>query len=413
MGARLLVALLLVSSHSAAADNYEELRTRVNAAYQAGDTAALAATTAQALPMRPGHPTLLYLNAYAEAAEGRPETALDALLSLYARDVLPPEVAEHTPVFAPMRTLPRAAHLADEQKRLLAPVGVTDTAPVPQPAGQVPEGVAVARDGSVYLSSVRNGGIAVRRPDGTTHHWPTPAGSTLGLHLDAAQRTLWVAVAPLPQYAGVTVSQTGLLALDAMTGKQRAWYPLVAEGAHAFGDFVLLADGSPIATDSVGGGVWRLDPEGGRWQPLAALAGLRSPQGITTFGDAIVVADYGSGLYRYDAGTEVVTRIADGDASPYGIDGLYAHRGALIAVQNGVQPNRVSRFALDAGGTRIERATVLLMNHPAFDEPTLGQVDGDRFHVVANSHWNRFTREHALPDGLAAPIVLTLRLPDD
>ena len=41
-----------------------------------------------------------------------------------------------------------------------------------------------------------------------------------------------------------------------------------------------------------------------------------------------------------------------------------------------------------------------------------GQVDGNRFHVVANSHWNRFTREHTLPDGLAAPIVLTLTLPD-
>lgn len=413
MGARLLVALLLVLSHAAAADNYEELRNRVNAAYQTGDTAALAATTAHALSMRPGHPTLLYFKAYAEAAEGRPEAALDALLSLYARDVLPPEVAAHTPVFATMHTLPRAARLAVEQRRLLAPVGVTEGVPVPQPAGQVPEGVAVARDGSVFLSSVRDGGIAVRRPDGTTQHWSTPAGSTTGLHLDAAQRTLWIAVAPLPQYAGAVGSQTGLVALDATTGKQRAWYPLVAEGAHAFGDFLLLADGSAIATDSIGGGVWRLDPEGGRWQPLAALADLRSPQGITSFGNAIVVADYGSGLYRYDTETEVVTRIADGDGSPYGIDGLYAHRGALIAVQNGVQPNRVARFVLDGGGTRIERATVLLMNHPAFDEPTLGQVDGDRFHVVANSHWNRFTGEHTLPDGLAAPIVLTLLLPND
>ena len=81
-------------------------------------------------------------------------------------------------------------------------------------------------------------------------------------------------------------------------------------------------------------------------------------------------------------------------------------------MQNGVLPHRVTRFVLDAAVTRIERATPLLMNHPAFDEPTLGQVDGDRFHVVANSHWNRFTREHALPEGLSAPVVLTLTLPD-
>ena len=414
MNASALAASLLLAAtpFAALADDYDDLRARLNAAYEARDTAVLAAAAAEALSMRPGHPTLSYFAAYADAAEGRPEAALDAMFALYARDVLPLQPKADAAVFESMYALPRAARLADERARLLVQVGAPEAQSVPQPAGQVPEGVAVARNGRVFLSSVRDGGIAARFPDGVTHRWATPPGSTLGVHLDAAQRVLWVAVAPFPEYAGVGAAvQTGLAALDAMTGELRAWHPLAAHGAHGFGDFVLLDDGTAVATDSLGGGAWRLGPATG-WQPIPALAGLRAPQGVTQLGDALIIADYGRGLYRYAPATGAITRIADGAGAPYGIDGLYAHGDALVAVQNGVLPHRVTRFVLDAAVTRIERATPLLMNHPAFDEPTLGQVDGDRFHVVANSHWNRFTREHALPEGLSAPVVLTLTLPD-
>ena len=50
------------------------------------------------------------------------------------------------------------------------------------------------------------------------------------------------------------------------------------------------------------------------------------------------------------------------------------------------------------------------MNHPDFDEPNLGQVVGDDFYVVANSHWNRFDKDNNLPEGLSGPIVLKLSL---
>jgi hypothetical protein len=53
------------------------------------------------------------------------------------------------------------------------------------------------------------------------------------------------------------------------------------------------------------------------------------------------------------------------------------------------------------------------MNLEVFDEPNLGQVVGDSFYFIANSHWNRFDREGNLPADLAGPIVLKIDLDKD
>ena len=96
--------------------------------------------------------------------------------------------------------------------------------------------------------------------------------------------------------------------------------------------------------------------------------------------------------------------------SDYGIDGLYRHGGRLIAIQNGIQPHRVTAFSLSEDGTEIISARILAMNLPEFDEPTLGTVVGDDFYFVANSHWNRFDANNSLPQGLTGPIVLRIPL---
>ena len=46
-------------------------------------------------------------------------------------------------------------------------------------------------------------------------------------------------------------------------------------------------------------------------------------------------------------------------------------------MQNGVQPNRVSLLELSPDGTTIARGRIVEMNHPVFDEPTLGTVVDD------------------------------------
>ena len=94
----------------------------------------------------------------------------------------------------------------------------------------------------------------------------------------------------------------------------------------------------------------------------------------------------------------------------FGIDGLYRYGNELIAIQNGIQPNRVAAFTLAEDGLSVTSARVLARNLPEFDEPTLGVIAGVEFLFVANSHWNRFDRAGNLPEGLEGPSILRLSL---
>jgi hypothetical protein len=127
------------------------------------------------------------------------------------------------------------------------------------------------------------------------------------------------------------------------------------------------------------------------------------------------VADSRRGLFVYDLAQKTLARMdVDDRICVYGIDGLYRYENQLVAVQNGIRPNRVVRLTLDAAGRRVTHATVLAANLPDFDEPTLGVVVGKRFSFVANSQWNRFDDKHQLPvsSDLSKPVVLRVTVPD-
>ena len=68
-----------------------------------------------------------------------------------------------------------------------------------------------------------------------------------------------------------------------------------------------------------------------------------------------------------------------------GIDGLYLHRGSLVAVQNGVEPDRVAAFPLAGELDRVTGCRVLERGNPIFAIPTTGAVAGDGFYYMANT----------------------------
>jgi hypothetical protein len=65
---------------------------------------------------------------------------------------------------------------------------------------------------------------------------------------------------------------------------------------------------------------------------------------------------------------------------------------------------------LSDDGLGVVSSRTLAANLDAFDEPTLGTIDGDDFLFVANSHWNRFDRDNNLPEDMEGPIVLRVSL---
>lgn len=409
------IFLLSFASHAANAVDVDALRTELREANAANDGARIAAVAGELLEAFNGHPSYLYYAARGAALSGNAPQALEFITDIVSRGTHPPGAVATDPAFTAIRTLPVYAAFEQQAASLHQPAGTATTRWSFGPVDTQPEGVTVNSGGCVYIGSVRRGEIIVHDIDGKLQYWPVPGRwSVQGLHLSPDGKQLWAATSAMNVSEHANESDRGrsaLLAFDVVTGKVLAQHEFPASGEHVLGDFIFLDDTTLLATDSIGGGVHALDIASGIFTARVAPGTLRSPQGLARFGTHVVIADYSNGLYRFDPQTNALARIADGPASPYGIDGLYVHDGALLAIHNGVRPYQVNRYQLSDDAARIISRETLLANHPAMGEPTLGVVAGDELHFVANSLWNHVTQEGNLPASAhAAPVILSLEL---
>lgn len=392
------------------------------AAKDTGDYPAMETSLREVLALRPLHPRWTYHLAVARAKQGATDAALVLLEQVAAQGVA--YQPETDPDLAMLVANPRFSAIAARFARNRAPAGALRVAFTLEDRGLIPEGLVCAADGSCFVSSVRRGSITRVMPDGRARPFVTARRdglwSALGLELDPKRGVLWVASAALPQLDGVTVEErgrTGVFAFALGDGRLVHRIVLPDDGkAHALGDLRVLDDGRLLVSDQQGGVLYTLDPKAGSFRRLTSAGALVSPQGavVARDGQSAIVADRALGLMKVSLMTGAVSRVpALTEICTYGIDGLYAHGDALIAVQNGIRPNRVVRFELDAAG-RVSRSTLLAANDPRFSEPTLGAVIGNRFRFIANSQWDRFDAEGKLPPDaeLAAPIVLEVTLPE-
>lgn len=238
--------------------------------------------------------------------------------------------------------------------------------------------------------------------------------SALGMRLIGD--TLWVASAGFAETAGLAqqdIGRSGLFEIDARSGGvRRAWFLPEDGQPHALGD-VLLVGSDVYASDSIGGGVYRLDARRESLLPVVEPGLLLSPQGMTEQAGDLIVADYPTGLWRVDVATGAMHKLrATVPVALTGVDGLYMHDGDLIAIQNGTTPKRILRIVLDAPGEAITRVDVLAQNLLGWGEPTLATIHDGALYYIANSQWDRFDANGQLPptDQLEAPRIMRLRL---
>ena len=395
-------------------DTYSDARAELVTAYQAEDFAAMRQAADRALLARPGYPGAVFNRALAEALDGDTAASLSTLMQLAESGV--DFRAAETEEFAPLQALD--GWLAYEQliAELNEPVGNASIAFTHDLPDFVPEGIAIGSGGELYLGSIRYGQV-VRVDDTTTilsnanDHW-----SVFGMRLNGAGE-LWFASASIPEYAAIddeSRGSTGLFRLDLESKEitHRALLP-PSDKPMVLGDLVLVGDETILATESLTGALYRYSVSRAEFSELVGAGSLRSMQGLVMdqSGDYLYVADYVGGLFRISLSDNSIARVqADDSVSLFGIDGLYRYGNELIAIQNGIRPHRVVAFSLADNGLEITSSRILARNLPEFDEPTLGQVVGDEFYFVANSHWNRFDRDGNLPAGLAGPIVLRIKL---
>lgn len=232
---------------------------------------------------------------------------------------------------------------------------------------------------------------------------PLPASAkrwpTLAVSFDNTRNLLWMTSSAMPEFSSNPAGddgKTALLAIDPHSGSVLHRYDLPPNAPGLLGDMTVTEQGTVFVTDSIGGGVYRVqgDPQGGlKTAHMEKIAGgFFSPQtpALAVDGKRLFVPDYAIGIAIIDLNDHnKISYLAmpDGVAAT-GLDGLLRIGDTLIGVQNGTQPARIVRYRLNHEQTRVASAEVLAQGE-GLGEPTHAIAVNGRIFVTGNVGWNR------------------------
>ncbi len=373
------------------------------AAAEAGDVATYLTKMESAAALRPDFPRILVNLAAAQVAAGRPDDAVATLERLAAMGMSSP--VERSDDFAALRPRPEFKAVVKKLAANLYPKGQGEVAFSLRDVTGLIEGIMWReKTDQFYFGDVNGRAVWRREKDGRLSRF-TPEGDELfgvfGLALDEANGAMWAATSAVPAMRGFTPDQDGTAALaeiDLETGAVRRVIPVVRRAgdrySHVLGDLALATDGAVWVTDSGGPVLWRLAPGGAALEPAVEHAEFLSLQGIAILsGGVAVLADHANGLLRVDLGSREVRRLEPPlGMTLIGLDGLaLAPTGELLAIQNGLRPNRVLRLELEGAAEAIATVTVVESGHLTMAAPSLGCIaSGGDFFFVGNAGWTRF-----------------------
>jgi len=396
------------------------------AAYGEGDLTEARRLMVEAAFYRPGHQGITYNLALLAAIAGD-QAASIGYLSEIADMGLTTDLSNEA--FAGFVGAPDfqgiEARLSDNGKPLMVAQDVVSTSvPVPLSEGIVWD----EANGRYLISSVHD--RAIYQMDMTGRVTPFSAEGShgllmgaMGMSVDQAHGLLWVATSALEQMKGYSAAadgMAGVFAFDLTTGevRHRYMFPSTPGRNHVFGEVLVGHADDIFLSNSTGNHLFHLRPDG-MVENIYELDNAASLQGMALSADEsmLVVADYTTGLHLIDLSSGESRYLpAPPGGNLMGIDGLYSYKGDLIAIQNGVTPNRVLRIKMTPRWQDITAVEVLERNHPRFSEPTLGFVRGDAFYFIANSGWQEFANPENITDEMLSRLgpthILSITLKD-
>jgi sugar lactone lactonase YvrE len=388
------------------------------ASYKVKDFAAFLTNTKQASDLRPDLPRLLYNLAGAYALNGKNEES-KAVLKRIAAMGLYFDFAKDDDFASLGKDAISEVDLL--MKKNLAPVNASQRAFTIADKELITEGIAYDPVGlRFFVASIHKGKILAIDANKNVTEFSSPDDglwSVSGMAVDAKRRVLWATTTAFPQLAGFKTEddgRAGVFKYDLKTGKLLAKLFAPVNEKHALGDLTIERSGRVFITDSVSPNIYTISRDGNALELYLRDENFSSLNGIA-FDDpekTLYVSDYTKGIYRVDVLTKTTVQLKPNrDVTLIGIDGLYFHRGRLIATQNGVSPQRVVAFDLSKDKATIIGLQVLEANHSDFLEPTLGVIVNDSLFYVANSQWPLIDEKGVLQkEKLQDPVVLKLKL---
>ena len=222
--------------------------------------------------------------------------------------------------------------------------------------------------------------------------------STLGMEVDSKRRHLWVCNSGeinMKDFKSEDSGQATIHKYD-LSGKLLKIYRSTKNEFHEFNDLTINPSGDVYITDSQTGQIFFIHHVRDSLELLFDEGLFIGSNGIslTPDGRILFVAAYSEGVYKVNLDNlnyQLINSSKDGTL--YGIDGLYFYKNSLIAVQNGIQPDRIARYFLSDDLGSVTKCEIIEMNNDFFDEPTTGVIAGDTFYYIANSQLRAFDQD--------------------
>lgn len=382
------------------------------AAAKAGDTDTAITKLEAAAKLRPDYPRIQLNLARLYARAERTDDSVAALQRLAGMGVA--VAATMDPTLAPLQEVPPFQTVFAQLAAPRAQVGDVSATSLDGVTGILEGPLVDSKTGAWYFGDVRNRCIWRHRDGDMLRRFTADADELDGvfkLALSADGSVLWASTAAVGVMTGAAAedgSRSALVAFDFATGRVRSVHSVPTDGRkHLLGDFLLTADGAAFATDTLSPVIWHLSPGGKTLEPWLESDDFLNLQGLafSPDGKVLYVADYANGVWRIDVATkEKSLLVAPPNATFFGIDGIYAVPSGLLAIQNGVNPQRVLLIS-PATGAEPSPARVIVAGHPAMTDLALGTVDGNQFRFIADSGWALFDPEPATPP---APRTVTV-----
>ncbi|MEM1080502.1 MAG: hypothetical protein AAGH65_02870 [Pseudomonadota bacterium] len=389
--------------------------TRAAEAYNQQDYAAWAGALEQLHQARPFNADFMRQLVMAHAMSGDTARAFNMMLIMQQQGLA--ENWDEVDEVASLRQFPLYEHLNRLMSEAGEPLGTPEVVATIEGRYSMPEALAHdRRDGRLFAGTIRDGQILVRSSE---QDWTVFASndtipglmSVFDLLADEARNHLWVATGAAPQYRNLRATdfgRTALIKLDLQSGELLGEYRITPDGLpHVLGAMVLASDGTVYAADTLSPLVYRLSPDSERPEVIFGNPIFTGLRGIALSKDEqrIYISDYELGIFFFDLDDERrgFRMGTPENLNAAGIDGLYRWNDSLVAIQNGISPQRVMRLDLDESGTRVANVAPLVVAQPQFDTPTFGTLEGNELFFLAASHWSRVDQngtplQRPLPD---------------
>ena len=278
-------------------------------------------------------------------------------------------------IFAALRGTKEFAQVVAAVRDATPPVSHSTAAFKVSEGDLAPESMAYdSKRGNFYFGSMRKGKVLRCTASGDCSQFATGLGVVLGIKVQGD--ALWL--------LDNSDKESALLHYDLTSGRVVRKYSVTGEG-HNFNDLVLAPDGGIYLTDTRAAAVWNLERGASELKRFSGKFEFANGIALSPDLSLLYVSTFGDGISVVDLKTGASAPIGKpGNLCLSTIDGLYFHRGALIAIQNGFMSPRVVRLILSRDLRSIERFDVLERRNPSFEGVTTGVIDGDDFYYMAN-----------------------------